>query len=291
MNNNGQQQPGLGRLGRQHVIFADTKVDTTSQPLQQLANQHRDNKALIADRKRSSADSLEVVKDKKAFRTCMTNEGKQIRRRSSELRRLLVESEEQEVENREDVQIADADVDLAVEEAEEEFQELEEAQDRDRRNRRAAKFVAGGQALIDRISDTVEVKGKGLVEDDVRGAVNAATEKILDQSELGRRPDRDMNRHSNEALIDMLNRLVPEFRDVIWAWLCQAKPNYALFGTRSKALIQATVFTGFDVNRRDEIAMTDLIVFNLIFNNMTIITVNNNDVHISEEGVAVMNGL
>ena len=94
MNNNGQQQHGLNHLGRQHVIFADTKVDTTSQPLQQLANQHRDNKALIADKKRSSADSLEVVKDKKTFRTCMINEGKQIRRRLSDLRQLLEESKE-----------------------------------------------------------------------------------------------------------------------------------------------------------------------------------------------------
>lgn len=248
MNNNGQQQHGLNHLGRPHVIFADTKVDTTSQPLQQLANQHQDNKALIADKKRSSADSLEVVKDKKIFRTRMTNEGKQIRQQSSKLCKLLEESEEQEEENREDVILANVDVDLAVETAEEEFQELKEAEDVDRRNRRAAKFVAGGQALIDRISDTVEVKAKALVEDDVQGAVDAATAKMLNQSELGRRLDRDMNSCSNEALINMLNRLVPEFRDVIWTWLCQAKTNYAIFGTRSKTFIQVSVFTGFDVN-------------------------------------------
>ena len=180
---------------------------------------------------------------------------------------------------------------MAVETAEEELQELEAAEDEDRQNRRAAKFVAGGQALINRISDTVEVKGKGLVEDDVQGAMDTATKKMLNQSELGRRPDRDMNCRLNEALINMLNCLVPEFRDVIWAWLCQAKPNYALFGTRSKTLIQATVFTGFNVNQRDKIAMTDLVAFNLILNNMTIITVKDDDVHILEEGVAVMEGL
>ena len=101
--------------------------------------------------------------------------------------------------------------------------------------------------IIDRITNTVEIKGKALVEDDAKGAVDAATAKILDQSELGRRPDRDMNRCLNKALIDMLNRLVPEFRDVIWIWLYQAKPNYSLLGTRQKAFLWASVFTGFDV--------------------------------------------
>ena len=59
----------------------------------------------------------------------MINKGKQIQRQSSNLRKLLEESKEQEEENHEDVILANIDVDLAVETVEEEFQELKEAED------------------------------------------------------------------------------------------------------------------------------------------------------------------
>ena len=119
MNNNGQQHHGLNHLGRPHVIFTDTKVDTMSQLLQQLATQHCNNKTLIEDKKRSSTDSLKVVKDKKTFKTDLVKEGKQIRQQSSKFCRLLEESEDKEEENRKNVVIADKDVNLAVEKARE----------------------------------------------------------------------------------------------------------------------------------------------------------------------------
>ena len=81
MANNGQQQQNGINIGpgRPDERWEDNKTDYTGPEIDQLNYAHHQNRNTIANKKRKSAGSVEVLKDSKTFKTSSLKNGAQLR--------------------------------------------------------------------------------------------------------------------------------------------------------------------------------------------------------------------
>ena len=288
MNNGQQQQNGINiGPGRPDERWGDNKVDQTGPEIDQLNYAHHQNENVIADKKRKSTGSVEVVKDAKMYKTILQKNGSHLRRRGKILQQLTDENQTKTEENDLNVSLANEDIHLAEDKAQEDYDELVEEQYEDKKNQRVTNFLLRGQTIAELVHELINKEGKKLIKKDVRDTTLELIERMVTASSPGKEPDIDNNRHINEVKIDVIKLLGVHIAESVWIIYCQLSED--INGTKSKAYLRALVFANFVPNRRDR-AMAET-AFNEIIANLSSIVVNGPNIVISTAGRKVLESI